>query len=170
MASHSPTSSPKASPVITLILGVILLFFWVLGTVMQIQTSEAYFMHADKVAMSPDLAIIMQPVQFVSGTLPATQLESFLWGWGIELALLICVVGYEMAHESLSSSHRNFARFLQTGACALIFFDFWSDVNYNTLATFWQQVGFACVLTFIVVVFGVVAERFIRHGLTAWGK
>jgi hypothetical protein len=93
------------------------------------------------------------------------------WGWGIELIYLVCIVGYEVAHESVKASNRHLAAWFRTGVVALIALDAYTDFQYGQLASgFWGQVAFALVTAFIVAFFGIVGLRLTEHGLTEWSR
>ena len=168
----TPTSSRRgASPIPVLIVGLALLVFWVLASMLQIQTSEAFLLKGPVVTFVPDWGVLKQPLDLVQGRLSIDLAKAVMWGWGIELVYLVCIVGYEIAHESVKASNRHLASVFRTGVVALIAFDAYTDFQYGTLASgFWGQVAFAGVTAFIVAFFGVIGFRLLEHGLTQWSK
>ncbi len=119
----------------------------------------------------PDWGILKQPLDLVQGHLSIDLAKAVMWGWGIELVYLVCIVGYEIANESVKASNRHLASVFRTGVVALIAFDAYTDFQYGTLASgFWGQVAFAGITAFIVAFFGVIGFRLLEHGLTQWGK
>ena len=166
----TPTSSRRgASPIPALIVGLALLVFWVLASMLQIQTSEAFILKGPIVTFVPDWGILKQPLDLVQGHLSIDLAKAVMWGWGIELVYLVCIVGYEIAHESVKASNRHLASVFRTGVVALIAFDAYTDFQYGSLASgFWGQVAFAAVTAFIVAFFGVIGFRLLEHGLTQW--
>src|SRR5215467_2065007 len=166
------TNSRRAnSPIPLLLIGLACVIFWLLASLLQIQTSEAFILHGAVVTFNPNWSILRQPVDLVQGRLSADMAKAAMWGWGIELIYLVCIVGYEVAHESVKASNRHLASVFRTGAVALIAFDAYTDFQYGTLASgLWGQVAFAAVTAFIVAFFGVIGFRLLEHGLTGWGK
>ena len=106
----TPTSARRgASPIPTLIVGLALLLFWVLASMLQIQTSEAFILKGPVVTFVPDWGVLKQPLDLAQGHLSIDLAKAVMWGWGIELVYLVCIVGYEIAHESVKASNRHLA-------------------------------------------------------------
>ena len=168
--SNVVTNSRRTnSPLPVLLVGLALLAFWVLASVLQIQTSEAFILKGPAVTFAPNWDILRQPFDLMGGHLKAEMAKASMWGWGIELIYLVCIVGYEVAHESIKASNRHLASWFRTGVIALIAFDAYTDFQYGSLASgFWGQVAFALVTAFIVAFFGVIGVRLIEHGLSEW--
>lgn len=159
------------SPLPILLVGTALVAFWILASMLQIQTSEAFILKGPAVSFVPNWGILRQPVDLFQGHLSTDMAKAVMWGWGIELIYLVCIVGYEIAHEGVKSSNHRLAAWFRTGVIALIAFDAYTDFQYGTLASgFWGQVAFALVTAFIVAFFGIVGFRLIEHGLTEWSR
>src|SRR5579872_5402081 len=126
-------SQRTGSPLPLLIVGAALLAFWVLASMLQIQTSEAFILRGPAVTLAPNWGILRQPVDFVQGHLTTDLAKAAMWGWGIELIYLVCIVGYEVAHESVKASNRHLASWFRTGVVALIAFDAYTDFQYGNL-------------------------------------
>jgi len=170
--SNVVTNSKRTnSPLPVLLVGLALLVFWVLASLLQIHISEAFILKGPVVTFVPNSGILRQPVDLVQGHLTTDLAKATMWGWGIELIYLVCIVGYEVAHESVKASNRHLAAWFRTGVVALIAFDAYTDFQYGTLASgFWGQLAFALVTAFIVAFFGIVGVRLIEHGLTEWSR
>ncbi len=170
--SNAVTNSRRAnSPLPVLLVGCALLLFWILASTLQIQTSEAFILKGPAVTLAPNWGILRQPLDLVQGRLSTDMAKASMWGWGIELIYLVCIVGYEVAHESVRATNRHLASWFRTGVVALIAFDAYTDVQYGQLASgFWGQVAFALVTSFIVAFFGIIGLRLIEHGLTEWSR
>ena len=159
------------SPLPVLLVGCALLLFWILASTLQIQTSEAFILKGPAVTLAPNWGILRQPLDLVQGRLSIDMAKATMWGWGIELIYLVCIVGYEVAHESVRAANRGLAGWFRTGVVALIAFDAYTDIQYGQLASgFWGQVAFALVTSFIVAFFGIIGLRLIEHGLTEWSR
>jgi hypothetical protein len=171
LANTSTTSRRAKSPIPVLLVGLALIVFWVLASMLQIQTSEAFILRGPVATFVPNWAILKQPVELVEGHLTPDMAKATMWGWGIELIYLVCIVGYEIAHEGVKASNRHLAGWFRTGTVALIAFDAYTDFQYGNLASgFWGQVAFALVTAFIVAFFGVVGFRLIEYAFTEWSR
>ena len=74
MANTNTTTTPTASrrgasPIPALIVGLALLLFWVLTSLLQIQTSEAFILKGPVVTFVPDWGVLKQPLDLVQGHL-----------------------------------------------------------------------------------------------------
>jgi hypothetical protein len=137
-------------PILRLALGLALIGFFLLALMLQIQTSEAFILAGKAVGLAPNWGILRQPWDLIQGGLDVDTAKAVMWGWGIELVYLVCVVGEVAIHGKLQN-------WFKTGAIALVAFDFWTDFQYGSLASgFGGQVAFAAITAFIVAFFGVV--------------
>ena len=171
LSSAVTNSRRMNSPIPVILVGLALVVFWALGSMLQIQTSEAFILCGPAVTFVPNWSILRQPVDLIQGHLTTEMAKATMWGWGIELIYLVCIVGYEVAHEGVRSSNHHLAAWFSTGTVALIAFDAYTDFQYGQLASgFWGQVAFALVTAFIVAFFGIVGFRLIEHGLTEWSR
>ena len=159
------------SPMPKLLLGLALIIFWVMATVLQIQTSEAFILAGSVVKMNPDWSIIKQPWFLLIGGLKPDEAKAALWGWGMELVFLIFILGYEIAHDSVKASSQKLAGWFRVGTVGLVLFDGWTDFQYGQLASgFWGQFAFAAITAFVVMFFGIVGLRLIENGLQEWSR
>ena len=153
MAKQNAQAVPSAStqsgaPILKLILGVVLILMFLLATMLQIQTSEAFILNGQAVGLSANWAILKQPFQLAQGTLSLDMAKAVMWGWGIECIYLVCVVG----EVALSGRWHGW---FKTGAILLVAFDFYTDMQYGNMASgIGGQLAFAAVTSFIVAFFG----------------
>jgi hypothetical protein len=168
--SNVATNSRRPnSPLPAILLGFALVIFWAITSLLQIQTSEAFILNGSVVTFAPNWSILKQPLELLQGHLTPDMAKATIWGWGIELVYLVCIIGYEVAHEGVRSTNRHLADLFSTGAFALIAFCAYTDFLYGNLASgFWGQVGFALVTSFVVAFFGIIGLRLIEHGATEW--
>ncbi len=159
------------SPLLLILVGGMAILFWLLASMLQIQTSEAFILQGPAVSLAPNWAILRQPLDLVQGRLSVDVAKSVMWGWGIELIYLICIVGYEVAHESVKASNKSLAKWFRTGLIALIALDAYTDYTYGNLASGpWGQFAFALITSFIVAFFGIVGVRLIEHAVKEWNS
>jgi hypothetical protein len=146
-------------PILKLALGVVLVLFFLLALMLQIQTSEAFILNGQAVGLSANWAVLRQPFELAQGTLSLNMAKAVMWGWGIELIYLVCVVGEVAVHGRLNG-------LFKTGAVILVLFDFWTDMQYGTMASgIGGQIAFAAVTSFIVAFFGYVGLELIFNSV-----
>jgi hypothetical protein len=150
-------------PILKLALGVVLVLFFLLALMLQIQTSEAFILNGAAVGLAANWGVLKQPMELAQGTLSLEMAKAVMWGWGIELIYLVCVVGEVAIHGRLSG-------LFKTGAVILVLFDFWTDMQYGTMASgVGGQIAFAAVTSFIVAFFGYVGLELIFHSVGEFG-
>ena len=147
-------------PILRLVLGLVLVGFFLLALLLQIQTSEAFLLGGSPVSLAANWGILSQPLDLARGMLPIEMAKAVMWGWGIELVYLVCVIGEVSVHGRLQG-------WFKTGAFILVVFNFWTDFQYGSLASgFWGQVAFAAITSFIVAFFGVLGLNLIWGAIT----
>jgi len=153
---NSMAASRGNVPILKLVLGIVLLGFFVLALMMDVQTSEAFILNGGKVAVtSLNWNILRQPIDLAQGNLSIEMAKAVMWGWGCLLIYLVCVVGETTIQGRLGG-------IFKTGAFLIVAFDFWTNMNYGTLPSGWGgQVGFAVITSFIVAFFGVLGLNLI---------
>src|SRR6266446_9061077 len=151
LSNVAANSRRMNSPIPVLLVGLEFILFWVLASLLQIQTSEAFILNGPAVTFVPNWGVLKQPLDLVQGHLTIDMAKATIWGWGIELVYLVCIIGYEVAHEGVRSTNHHLAGLFSTGAWALIAFDAYTDFQYGSLASgFWGQVGFSLITAFVV--------------------
>ncbi len=159
----------QSNPIPKILVGLLLLLFFIIGSVIHIMTSEAFFL-GDKAAhlLSANWQILLQPAELATGTLPGgmEMQKAVVWGWGVELVFLICIIGYDKLHRSVRSSSRLMAKIFRVGTFIIIFFDGWSDFNYGNTGGSWGQLGFTLINAFVVFYFDTGGFHLVSEGLT----
>ncbi len=89
-------------PILKLLLGVVLVLFFLLALMLQIQTSEAFILNGQAVGLAANWGVLRQPFELAQGELSLNMAKAVMWGWGIELIYLFCVVGEVAIHGRLS--------------------------------------------------------------------
>jgi len=152
-----------------ILVGLLLLLFFIIGSILHIMTSEAFFLGGKAVdLLSANWQILLQPAALATGSLPGgmDMQKAVMWGWGIELVFLICIVGHGRLHKNVKKSSKAMAKIFRVGTVLLVFFDGWTDFNYGNVASgFWGQLAFALITAFVVFYFGTGGWHFISEGL-----
>lgn len=164
-AARQVAASHGDLPIFKIILGLVLVFFFLLGLMMDLQTSEAFLLNGGQVtATSLNWGILMQPLDLAQGHIKDWNVaKSIMWGWGCLLVYLVCVVGETTIHNS------GWNKIFKTGAFIIVAFDFWTNMNYGTLPSGWGgQMGFAVITSFIVAFFGWLGLKLIFNGINEW--
>src|SRR5713226_6966821 len=81
-------------PLVYVLLGLALGGVWALGTSVQVLTSEAWMM--GRALTQIDFTAFGQLWQAVTGHLPPTMLVPFMFGWGVQFALIVASIGIEL--------------------------------------------------------------------------
>lgn len=142
-------------PIVYLLVGLVCGGFWALGTSIQVLTSEAWMLHKtmDEISFNA----FGQVWDACQGHLPGSMLVPFLFGWGVQMALIVSSVGVELPR------HPEWRWWLAAGSCAVLIItnscgDFASSAEYG----FWGQCGFTAVvffLTFVMLIFTIMALK-----------
>ncbi len=160
----------QSNPIPKILVGLLLLLFFIIGSILHIMTSEAFFLAGKGIGLlSANWQILLQPAELATGTLPGgmEMQKAVMWGWGIELVFLICIVGHDKLHKNVRSSSRLMAKLFRAGTVVLVFFDAWTDFNYGSVASgYWGQIAFALINAFIVFYFGTGGFHLVSEGLT----
>jgi uncharacterized membrane protein YciS (DUF1049 family) len=167
--NRARTFMRQTSPLPKILVGILLELFFVLGSILHIMTSEAFFMAGKTVGVggATNWQVLWQPYLLVAGQYDPAMQEAVMWGWGIELVFLICIVGYDKLHRNVRSSSRPMAKLFRAGTIILVFFDGWTDFSYGNVASgIWGQMAFALITAFIVFYFGTGGFHLISEGLS----
>jgi len=140
-------------PLVYVALGSVLSVIWALGTSVQVLTSEAWMMHQDLDKIS--FNAFGQLWDACHGQLPAEMLVPFIFGWGVQFALIISSVGIELPPHP---RWRYWAARIVTVGLVIVNScgDFYSSTKYGT----WGQWGFTLVIffiTFCMLLFAIMA-------------
>ncbi len=129
-------------PLVYVILGVVLMAIWALGTSVQVLTSEAWMLHEPMTQIN--FTAFGQLWQAVQGKLSGDMLVPFAFGWGVQFALIVASIGLELP------PYPRWRYWLAASAVFILIAvnscgDFASSANYG----FWGQLGFTAVIFFI---------------------
>ncbi len=83
LSNVAANSRRTNSPLPMILLGLALIVFWLLASLLQIQTSEAFLLRGPVVTFAPNWSILKQPVELVQGQLTSDMAKATMWGWGI---------------------------------------------------------------------------------------
>src|SRR5260370_12070127 len=101
MANTQTTPTPTAahrgaSPIPALIVALALLVFWVLASMLQIQTSEPFILKGPVVTFAPDWGVLKQPLDLVQGHLSTDPPKALLLRSALELVYLLSITCYNL--------------------------------------------------------------------------
>jgi hypothetical protein len=170
-----PTSLPRrahrGSPETLIILGVLILGFWVLVTTLQTQTNEAFINGTQQVdnILQPQWSIWLQlPKLFLGDIVPgpaikASETPGVIVGWGVEIFFLALIAGFEIAMHSSSKLGHFLGAVVRILSFVICIFDFYSDATYGNVS----PTAHACFAIFcsLVVGFGLTwGLALVEHG------
>jgi hypothetical protein len=136
-------------------MGLALACVWALGTSVQVLTSEAWMMH-----------IPMNQINFsawgqlrdaVTGHLAPEMLVPFMFGWGVQFALIITSIGIELPPYPRWRFYLAWCTSL-----GLVVVNSCGDFSSSSQYGFWGQCGFTLVIffiTFCILIFCIMAFK-----------
>ena len=142
-------------PLVYVVMGLALGGIWALGTSVQVLTSEAWMM--GKSMRQIDFTAFGQLVQAIRGQLDPDMLVPFMFGWGVQFALIVTSIGIELPPHP---QWRYWLAWIATigligvNSCG----DYASAAQYGT----WGQLGFTLVIffvTFCMLLFAIMAFK-----------
>jgi hypothetical protein len=148
-------------PLVYLGLAVLLAVLWALGTSTQVLTSEAWMMGESMNQLS--FNAFAQLWDALHGFLISVPIVPFMFGWGVQIALVIGSIGVELPKHP--RWRHNLAVFIDV---ALIIINSCGDFASAASYGIWGQLGFATVvffLTFVVLLFLIAC---LKHAWESW--
>lgn len=142
-------------PLVYVVMGLALGGIWALGTSVQVLTSEAWMMH--RALNQIDFTAFSQLWQAVTGQLPPSMLVPFIFGWGVQFALIVASIGIELPKTPVWRYWLAWVAvigLIAVNSCG----DFASSGSYG----FWGQLGFTIVIffvTFCMLLFSIMAFK-----------
>jgi hypothetical protein len=147
-------------PLVYIALGTALGLIWALGTSVQVLTSEAWMM--GQPMRQINFTAFGQLWMAVTGHLAASMLVPFMFGWGVQFALIVASVGIELPPHP---QWRYWTAWI--AVIGLIGINSCGDFASSTQYGFWGQCGFTFVIFFVTFCMLLFAIMAFRH---AWGK
>jgi hypothetical protein len=148
-------------------IGVFMVVFCIICTLLEVQTSEAMLMHGGLAQLTrPDLATFVQLLDLVQGKLAPFQIIVVIWGWGSQITYFACIVGYNHFHKSLARHNKWLAGICCAIAALVTIYNMVSDYNYVGLVIndFWWQMALTSVIALGAGAFGIAGIHFIKAG------
>lgn len=150
--------APHWPPLVYAGLGVALSAVWALGTSVQVLTSEAWIMH--KSMSDINFTAFGQLWDACQGNLTSDMWIPFIFGWGVQFALIVASIGIELPKEP------EWRYWLAWGAIiGLIAVNSCGDFASSASYGFWGQCGFTLVIFFVTFCMGLFAIMAFKH---AW--
>jgi hypothetical protein len=147
-------------PIVYLILGVICLGFWTLGTSTQVLTSEAWMMQ-ESMKIIPTVTAYGQLWDIIFVHKSDIPLIPFMFGWGVQLALIVSAVGVELPRKPVWRF-----RLAAWSSAGLIIANSCGDWAGAAEYGFFGQVGFTAVIFFLTFVMLIFAINAFKHAWT----
>ena len=150
-----------------LVTAAIALVVWLGGTAVQVQTSESWISQTRiSAVLQPHFSIFGQLSLFWSGGLTQVQVVAYLFGWGVQAALILFSLGIDLPQHTVGAKRRSA---LFSWACAgLILINSMGDWYYSATFGFWGQLGFSFALFITTFCFGYVAVWALHRGFRAF--
>ena len=142
-------------PLVYVLLGLACGGIWLLGTSVQVLTSEAWMMSVS--LRKIDFSSFEQLWDAARGQLSPAMLVPFMFGWGVQFALIVATFGIELP------PHPQWRYWLAWSAViGLIAINSCGDFFSSSTYGFWGQCGFTLVVlfvTFCMLLFAIMAFK-----------
>ncbi len=142
-------------PLVYVGMGIALGGVWALGTSVQVLTSEAWMM-GDQMNQI-NFTAFGQLWQALTGKLPPEMLVPFMFGWGVQFALIVASIGIELPPTPRWRYYLAWTAVIGL-ICVNSCGDFASSAKYH----FWGQAGFTITIffvTFCMLLFAIMAFK-----------
>lgn len=180
-AAHQDTAILIFPPIVHVIFGGVLLLIWILANMMQVQTSEAWFLGTESARnLIPNMTIFTQFGDFFSGHMgTAEQITAFVFAWLIQSVLLVTKIGLARVQmhvakrygnaaptETMIRSARRRVSIWNSLSVIIIVLNSIADFSYVSHLGIWQQIAFVAVLTIATFYFGTFGIQNITAGIS----
>ena len=138
------------------IIGLGTLGIWALGTSVQVLTSEAWMMHESMSQI--DFSAFGQLWQALRGQLLPEMYVPFIFGWGVQFALIVASVGIELPRHPAWRFYLAWIVvifLIGVNSCG----DFVSSSQYGI----WGQCGFTLVVFFVIMILTILQLSISRY-------
>ena len=151
-------ASVTHAPIIWLVVGLLLLTFWLIAQIIQVQTSEAFILgNAYTASMIPHISILGQVWDLFSGKMSAGMIEAAGYAWSVQITFFVAALGTERAlhsvHVAFNQGERlgealvTNAKWRNRGAVILLIaltaIDSWADFKFSTNLSWFSSLIFA---------------------------
>lgn len=170
MAEGTAQANPHSGAnknLLFIVMGLIMVAFFLVCLITQIQTNEAKVLGDGAVTLyKPDWYILLQPFYLVTGQLRSDEAIATLVGWGTELIYLaMTAVGYDIIKTSVHRSGRIIGVIFELCALGFLWFNWSNDYTYGTIGGgSWGHFWFALITAFVVGYFGTIGLLLIKMG------
>jgi len=118
-----------SSPLISWLLGLLILVLWACGTVVQIQTSEYLAEGVGQQVSGVALNIFLQPYLMITGQAPPIYSTAWEYAWVVEVCTLVVALVLVAAFTKLGSINPLLAKIFVGAAIILVILNSWADYS-----------------------------------------
>lgn len=148
-------------PLVYVVTGAALLGVWALGTSTQVLTSEAWMMHQSMNQIN--FTAWGQLWDAVTGHLANGMYVPFMFGWGVQFALIVASIGIELPRHPI---WRYYLAWI--AVIGLIGVNSCGDYASSSQYGFWGQCGFTLVVFFVTFCMLLFAIMALKHAWTVF--
>lgn len=156
-------------PLVWIFLALITGSVWVMGTSVQIWTSENWMLTAvgmQSSLMETPFSVFGQFLSFWNGGLTQPQVVSQTFGWSVQLALICFSFGVELPRNNQKAILR--ARIFFSISLFLVGINCIGDAIYASNFGFWGSTGFAVALGFVTFCCGLAMIACLQQAYSSW--
>lgn len=153
-----------------LLVGLLTVFFWVIGTLLSIEATEAWATGSKVATFIPNFGVIWQLGALFNGHgMSTTTAKAIFAGWGAEIVTLIIVVGYEAAHDGILVSNSHLTSWFKVGLGVVLIWNIFTNFSYGwdgSNAGF--QIAFGLFTSFVSTFFAIIGYSLLHRAYKIW--
>ncbi|TMC16480.1 MAG: hypothetical protein E6J34_19980 [Chloroflexi bacterium] len=158
----------SASPIILFGLAGLVLFLWLIATVVEIRTSELLILGGTP-SLEVPWGVFVQPWELMAGTEDMKTKLAWVYGWGLEAGELIFAFAFNHALHALRRTNEKLSKFYLIASFVLISLNGWANLNALPGINPTMQFLVALLVAVIVVTFPVIGLALIEKGMQELG-
>jgi hypothetical protein len=154
-----------ASPLISFLLGSLVLLLWLAASVVQIQTSEYLALGANTRVAGVAWGILIQPYLLITGQAPIAYATAWTYAWIVEAITLVFTLALTVAVTKIHSVNPYLVKGFVIGSILLIILNGWADYSASPGVNPLVQFLIALAIGGIVVIGLPLGAGLIEHGV-----
>lgn len=153
-------------PIFAIVLGIGMVFIFLWGLMLQIQTSEAMLLGQSSVVVSfSNWGILSQIPDMISNKYAFGTAMAVFLAWAIEFAYFTALIFHEKSKSVVGASGAVHVKCWDVGILLCVIYNMISDFNCGTLGSgFFGHLSFSLLMTFVEAFFGIIGVALIVKG------
>jgi len=166
-AAGKKINGMKILGTLQILCGALFDWIWFQGSLLQIQTTEAWLQGGPAIqGINPNWSILQQPISLLTGTTPVDVGISWWEAWIIEVITILVGIGFEAALHGVFRANKKLGELFGSITLILIAINGLADFQFGSIlsSTFWGHFAFSVINGVVVFYFGIIGISLIEHG------